>query len=235
MLYDQTLSRVETYFDKTASKTWEQLTSDAPVSKIRQTVRIGRERMRNKLLGQLPNDLSEARILDAGCGTGQLTTELVKRGASVVATDISNSLIQIAKNRIPKDYHRKINFHVGDLCNKDLGQFDYVIAMDSLIYYSLNDLSRILIGLKQRTTKEVIFTVAPRTKLLLVMWYLGKLAPKGDKSPVMVPHSLGKISENLFELPRSKTLGEFLQDFIFHKVLVVFNVGFKASYRFKFH
>ena len=110
MLYDQTLSRVETYFDKTASKTWEQLTSDAPVSKIRQTVRIGRERMMNKLLGQLPNDLSEARILDAGCGTGQLTTELVKRGASVVATDISNSLIQIAKNRIPKDYHRKINF-----------------------------------------------------------------------------------------------------------------------------
>ena len=92
MLYDQTLSRVETYFDKTASKTWEQLTSDAPVSKIRQTVRIGRERMRNKLLGQLPNDLSEARILDAGCGTGQLTTELVKRGASVVATDISSSL-----------------------------------------------------------------------------------------------------------------------------------------------
>ena len=102
MLYDQTLSRVETYFDKTASKTWEQLTSDAPVSKIRQTVRIGRERMRNKLLDQLPNDLSEARILDAGCGTGQLTTELVKRGASVVATDISNSLIQIAKNRILK-------------------------------------------------------------------------------------------------------------------------------------
>ena len=73
-----------------------------------------------------------------------------------------------------------------------LGSFDYVVAMDSLIYYSLNDLSRILIGLKQRTTKEVIFTVAPRTKLLLAMWYLGKLAPKGDKSPVMVPHSLAK-------------------------------------------
>ena len=213
MLYDQTLSRVETYFDKTASKTWEQLTSDSPVSKIRQTVRIGRERMRNKLLGQLPNDLSEARILDAGCGTGQLTTELVKRGASVVATDISNSLIQIAKNRIPKDYHRKINFHVGDLCNKDLGQFDYVIAMDSLIYYSLNDLSRILIGLKQRTTKEVIFTVAPRTKLLLVMWYLGKLAPKGDKSPVMVPHSLGKISENLFGIAKVKDLGRVSSGF----------------------
>ena len=98
MLYDQTLSRVETYFDKTASKTWEQLTSDAPVSKIRQTVRAGRDRMRYKLLNRLPQKLEGARILDAGCGTGQLTAELVKRGASVVATDISQSLIQIAKS-----------------------------------------------------------------------------------------------------------------------------------------
>ena len=82
-----------------------------------------------------------------------------------------------------------------------------------MIYYSLNDLSRILIGLKQRTTKEVIFTVAPRTKLLLVMWYLGKLAPKGDKSPVMVPHSLGKISENLFRIAKVKDLGRVSSGF----------------------
>ena len=71
MLYDQTLSRVETYFDKTASKTWEQLTSDAPVSKIRQTVRAGRDSMRHKLLNRLPQKLVGARILDAGCGLGQ--------------------------------------------------------------------------------------------------------------------------------------------------------------------
>ena len=169
MLYDQTLSRVETYFDKTASKTWEQLTSDAPVSKIRQTVRAGRDRMRHKLLNRLPQELTGARILDAGCGTGQLTAELVKRGASVVATDISQSLVQIAKNRIDECYHQKISFHVGDLCSEDLGKFDYIVAMDSLIYYSLNDLTRILIELKQRTEREIIFTVAPRTKLLQAM------------------------------------------------------------------
>ena len=68
MSYNQTLSRVETYFDKTATKTWERLTSDAPVSRIRQTVRAGRDQMRAKLLSQLPNDLMGARVLDAGCG-----------------------------------------------------------------------------------------------------------------------------------------------------------------------
>ena len=213
MLYDQTLSRIETYFDKTASKTWEQLTSDAPVSKIRQTVRAGRDRMRHKLLNRLPQKLAGARILDAGCGTGQLTAELAKRGASVVATDISQSLVQIAKNRIDECYHQKINFHVGDLCSEDLGKFDYIVAMDSLIYYSLNDLTRILTELKQRTDREIIFTVAPRTKLLQVMWYVGKLAPKGDKSPVMVPQSLTKISKSLAGIADINDLGRISSGF----------------------
>jgi magnesium-protoporphyrin O-methyltransferase len=45
------------------------------------------------------------------------------------------------------------------------------------------------------------------------MWYLGKLAPKGDKSPVMVPHSLGKISENLFGIAKVKDLGRVSSGF----------------------
>ena len=89
MNYDQTLSRVETYFDKTALKTWERLTSTAPVSRIRQSVRDGRNQMRTKLISQLPKDLSGARVLDAGCGTGQLSEELALRGCQVVASDIS--------------------------------------------------------------------------------------------------------------------------------------------------
>ena len=101
MNYDQTLSRVETYFDKTAMKTWARLTSKAPVSRIRQSVRRGRDEMRMKLISQLPKNLSGARVLDAGCGTGQLSEELALRGCQVVAADISPSLIQVARSRIP--------------------------------------------------------------------------------------------------------------------------------------
>ena len=43
--------QLETYFDRTAVKAWERLTSDAPVSGIRATVRAGRDRMRATLLG----------------------------------------------------------------------------------------------------------------------------------------------------------------------------------------
>jgi hypothetical protein len=44
--------------------TSEAKASDAPVSKIRQTVRAGRDRMRAHRLSWLPEDLAGARILD---------------------------------------------------------------------------------------------------------------------------------------------------------------------------
>ena len=83
--YDQTRARVEDYFDRSATKTWERLTSDAPVSRIRETVRKGRDQMRALMLSRLPDDLRGARILDAGCGPGMATIELAKRGATVEA------------------------------------------------------------------------------------------------------------------------------------------------------
>lgn len=197
MRYDQTLSRVETYFDKTATKTWERLTSDAPVSRIRQTVRAGRDEMRAKLLAQLPQDLTGARVMDAGCGVGQVTQELAQRGAEVVAIDISPSLIDIARKRVAQDFHPQIDFRIGDMTAPNLGSFDYVIAMDSLIYYRRDDLAKVLSCLSDRTAHKVCFTVAPKTPLLTAMWYAGKLAPKGDKSPNMVPHSLRSLERSL--------------------------------------
>jgi magnesium-protoporphyrin O-methyltransferase len=59
---------LETYFDRTAAEAWKRLTSDAPVSGIRATVRAGRDRMRATMLSWLPADLHGCRLLDAGCG-----------------------------------------------------------------------------------------------------------------------------------------------------------------------
>ena len=53
--YLATRDRVEHYFDRSATKVWERLTSDAPVSRIRQTVREGRDRMRATMLSRLPD------------------------------------------------------------------------------------------------------------------------------------------------------------------------------------
>ena len=187
--YVVTRDRVEDYFDRTATKTWERLTSDAPVSKVRETVRAGRDDMRQVLLSCLPDDLSGQRILDAGCGAGQLSAELANRGAEVVGVDISPSLIEIAARRLDRSLHRQVQFLSGDMLDERLGSFDHVVAMDSLIYYSADDIAAAMAVLAPRVQGKVVFTVAPRTKLLMGMWYAGKLFPRSDRSPVMIPQS----------------------------------------------
>ena len=99
--YQQSRTRLETYFDKTARKAWEDLTSDVPVSGIRATVRAGRDTMRDLLLSTLPSDMHGMRMLDAGCGTGALAVITAQRGAEVVAIDVSHGLIEIAQKRAP--------------------------------------------------------------------------------------------------------------------------------------
>ena len=195
--YGATRARVEDYFDRTATETWERLTSDAPVSRIRQTVREGRDRMRQVMLSRLPADLSGARVLDAGCGAGQMTAALAARGAEVVAVDLSQQLLGVARARLPEEHLAHVEFRAGDMLSDDLGQFDHVIAMDSLIYYDRADLTQALETLAARTRDNVVFTVAPRTAFLMAFWGVGQLFPKSDRSPTMIPHGAKRLSLGL--------------------------------------
>jgi magnesium-protoporphyrin O-methyltransferase len=194
MSYADTRDRLEHYFDRTASKTWERLTSDAPVSRIRQTVREGRDAMRAALLARLPADMRGLRVLDAGCGTGAATAAMAERGAEVVAVDISASLIEVARTRVPVTDLRRVTFHAGDMLDPGLGRFDHVLAMDSLIHYRAGDIAQMLAQLAARTKASVVFTVAPRTPALTAMWWAGKLFPRSDRSPAIVPHAEADIA-----------------------------------------
>lgn len=188
--YRERRGQLETYFDRTAVEAWKRLTSDAPVGSIRATVRAGRERMRNTILGYLPADLRGARLLDAGCGTGALAVEAARRGAHVTAIDLSSTLVQLARERLPRDLGSgRIDFRVGDMLDPGLGRFDHVVGMDSLIHYDGPDMVRMIVGLTALAERSVVTTFAPRTALLTAMHTVGRLFPRGDRAPAIEPIS----------------------------------------------
>lgn len=196
--YEHRRGQLLTYFDRTAVDAWSRLTSNAPVGRIRATVRAGRDQMRQVLLSWLSQDLRGARVLDAGCGTGLLACEAARRGASVVAVDLSPTLIGLACERIPADLGSgNVRFLVGDMLDPGLGRFDYVVAMDSLIHYVTDDAVRAVAGLAARSERSVLFTFAPRTPALATMHAVGRLFPRGDRAPAIEPVQVERMHDRL--------------------------------------
>jgi magnesium-protoporphyrin O-methyltransferase len=199
--YDTKRESLASYFDGTAQKAWIDLTSDVKVSGIRATVRAGRAEMRNTLVDWLPLDLRRQRVLDAGCGTGALSVEVACRGALVLGVDIANGLVDIAEKRAPAFLgHGRIDWHVGDMLDPALGEFDHIVAMDSLIHYSAKDMVDTLRKLARRTRGSILFTFAPYTPMLGAMHSVGKLFPRGNRSPAIVPVSEARLRERLRDL-----------------------------------
>jgi magnesium-protoporphyrin O-methyltransferase len=61
--------------------------------------------------------------------------------------------------------------------------------MDSLIHYDVADGIRVLADLADRVSGSIVFTHAPSTLLLEIMHAVGKLFPRGDRSPAIQPVS----------------------------------------------
>ena len=196
--YQSRRSQIETYFDRTAADAWARLTSDAPVSGIRATVRAGRDEMRQTLLSWLPEDLTGKRLLDAGCGTGAFAIESARRGAQVLAIDVSPSLIKIARERSQGQMPEgSIIYEVGDMLDSQLGIFDHVVAMDSLIHYHQTDIVQSLASLAPRIRRSRVMTFAPKTPLLAAMHFVGRAFPRADRAPAIEPVAEYSLKANI--------------------------------------
>ena len=124
-------------------------------------------------------------------GTGSLSRMLDERGAEVVGVDISDKLIDVAKNRSAAN--KNIEYFAGDMKEQSFGSFDYIIAMDSLIHYSTEDVISSIVDFSERANNSVLFTVIPSTFALRTKLALGKYFPKSERSPEVVPIQGGQL------------------------------------------
>ena len=139
---------------------------------------------------------SPFRVLDAGCGTGALAQEAMRRGAEVLAIDLSPTLVNLARDRHAQDLLTdptlsakggSITFLAGDMLGAEHGDFDHVVCMDSLIHYDTQTIANAVESLTKRTRHSVLFTFAPHSPLLAVAHAMGRLFPRSDRSPQLAP------------------------------------------------
>ncbi len=80
---------------------------------------------------------SKVNILDIGCGTGQHTLELLKKGYNVTGVDLSNEMLKIAKKKLLLNKlfsNNLFNLNAYDV-NKLNTKFDVVLMMFNVIGY----------------------------------------------------------------------------------------------------
>lgn len=105
---------------------------------------------RNYILNALSEnkDVNNIKVLDLGCGTGQLISEMAEFFSSPIITgvDFSEKMLDISKSRNPGAIHMQLN---ADELDKLKGNFDVIICSHSFPYYKspekvLHELNKLL-------------------------------------------------------------------------------------------
>jgi magnesium-protoporphyrin O-methyltransferase len=111
----------------------------------------------------------------------------------------------LGKERLPSQLKAgRIDFKLGDMSDASLGEFDHVVAMDSLIHYSCEDAIEVLAEWSRRTARSIIFTFAPRTPALTVLHAVGRVFPRADRAPAIEPVAESRLRDRFFAEARFK-------------------------------
>ena len=84
----------------------------------------------------------KVRLLDAGCGTGRLAIEMVKRGHHAIGADLDPDMIGRAATKAPH-----IDWHVADLSELRLdSKFDVIVMAGNIPLVGFHDFMSVLLS-----------------------------------------------------------------------------------------
>lgn len=119
----------------------------------------GSRRLRQSLVDAL-DIRSGHRVLELGCGTGQVTARLLAAGAEVVAVDALSTMLAAARRRAPG-----ASFREGDALHIDVGGgYDRVVL--SFVLHNFAEEERI------RLLRRAVAALAPGGRVGVLEWAL---------------------------------------------------------------
>ena len=107
--------------------------------------------------------------------------------------DLSFEVLNEDARKLIKDRLDKIKENNLINFNNISDEFDYLVAMDSLIHYDSSDGLNVLSSLSEKIKEGMIFTFAPRTFFLGSMHTIGRLFPRSDRAPSIEPIAETKL------------------------------------------
>lgn len=156
------------------------------------------------MLLKLMGDVGAAApsVLELGCGSGALTVELLRRGAtSADAIDLSPDMLDVAKRRAAEaDVSDRVTFEHGDASVATLAAHDWVVL--DRVFCCFPDVDRLLTNALNAASRRLAFSVPNsrgwRGLMNQVMWRSSNLPLHfgGSGCPGFV-HSIDRIEARL--------------------------------------
>nr|WP_290226816.1 magnesium protoporphyrin IX methyltransferase [Trichocoleus desertorum] len=176
---------VREYFNATGFDRWRRIYGDGEVNKVQLDIRIGHQQTIDHVLGWLKADdnLSQITVCDAGCGVGSLSIPLAEAGAKVFSSDISEKMVEEAKDRAASELGQTTNptFSVQDLESLS-GQYHTVICLDVLIHYPQDKAADMIAHLSSLADSRLILSFAPKTLAYSLLKKIGDFFPGPSKA-----------------------------------------------------
>jgi magnesium-protoporphyrin O-methyltransferase len=189
-------SIVKEYFNATGFDRWRKIYGDGEVNTVQKDIRIGHQQTIDTVVGwlQADNNLGGLSIGDAGCGVGSLSIPLALAGATVTASDISEKMVEEAKERAKEVLGdtQTINFFVQDLETLS-GNYHTVICLDVLIHYPQDKAAEMISHLASLAETRIILSFAPKTCLLTILKKIGEFFPGPSKTTRAYQHKEADI------------------------------------------
>lgn len=174
-------AQLQNYFDGVGFERWSAIYGEAPVSRIRRTVREGHELMLTQANEWLLESRTKGTLLDAGCGTGLFTLAMARQGFDVTAIDIAPKMVQAARAMAQQEgLADRIRFLEGDIESVS-GPFEAVVCFDVLVHYPLESFEGLCGFLADQCQGPLIFTYAPYNSFFAMLHWLGGWFPKNNR------------------------------------------------------
>ena len=107
----------------------------------------------NLLQREMGTALSDAKILDMGCGTGLVGSNLASKVAAIDGFDLSERMVDLAKE---KSVYRSLSVaSIDEYLSKKIDAYDVFIAADVFVY--LGDLTSTFKALRNSAKKNALF------------------------------------------------------------------------------